>query len=464
MLTWQEDESPFAALGKGLADRGLTSGTVGLDENMAFVFSEGIRAANPHLTLVSASPVTAGCRMIKDGGDAGAHALVEDAGTQAAAFHGLAHRPGMVDSVDGAHVIAMAVFLLATVGEADAQRSAEERRFGIVDAKGIAAEQGVDESAADERGKARDPARVDHHGSGYHHDFQLLFQDAAHQRGGLADRRFHLALGGNAIRHEGEGQTVALLGFRGDADAAHAHHDAVALAQIAQAAAKSAAFVDGDHGVHALVFGLDPLLPDAHVGAMVGGRVEVFGGAAVVLHGAQLGIAGIDGRAAQFEQAGEEPRQQLGLWRLHQHAQVRAFDIGAADAEFLYFEPAVILHDLVEDVFHDMGIDQVAFRFDHFVKWHQSFIVKPSFSQRRRGRRVRTEKRRSSRRGAKPQRRICGGSFLRLSVCKTFSCVSPTLSAISARPSPPLPKPAADCRSKAFRSVPPCTRDAPVPA
>jgi Xaa-Pro dipeptidase len=66
VLTWQEDESPFAALGKGLADRGLSSGTVGLDENMAFVFSEGIRTANPHLTIVSASPITAGCRMIKD--------------------------------------------------------------------------------------------------------------------------------------------------------------------------------------------------------------------------------------------------------------------------------------------------------------------------------------------------------------------------------------------------------------
>jgi Xaa-Pro dipeptidase len=66
VLTWQEDESPFAALGKGLADRGLTSGTIGLDENMKFVFAESIRAANPHLTIVSASPVTAGCRMIKD--------------------------------------------------------------------------------------------------------------------------------------------------------------------------------------------------------------------------------------------------------------------------------------------------------------------------------------------------------------------------------------------------------------
>jgi Xaa-Pro dipeptidase len=66
VLVWEEDESPFAALGKGLADRGLLGATVGLDENMKFVFAEGIRAANQHLTIVSASPVTAGCRMVKD--------------------------------------------------------------------------------------------------------------------------------------------------------------------------------------------------------------------------------------------------------------------------------------------------------------------------------------------------------------------------------------------------------------
>jgi Xaa-Pro dipeptidase len=66
VIAWQEDESPYAALGKGLRDRGLATGTIGLDENMKFVFAEGIRAANPHLAIVSASPVTAGCRMIKD--------------------------------------------------------------------------------------------------------------------------------------------------------------------------------------------------------------------------------------------------------------------------------------------------------------------------------------------------------------------------------------------------------------
>ncbi len=66
VIVWQEDESPYAALGNGLKDRGLATGTIGLDENMKFVFSEGIRAANPHLAIVSATPVTAGCRMIKD--------------------------------------------------------------------------------------------------------------------------------------------------------------------------------------------------------------------------------------------------------------------------------------------------------------------------------------------------------------------------------------------------------------
>lgn len=65
ILAWQEDESPFVLFGRGLSDRGFSTATIGLDEHMAFVFSEGIRAANPHLKLVSATPITAGCRMIK---------------------------------------------------------------------------------------------------------------------------------------------------------------------------------------------------------------------------------------------------------------------------------------------------------------------------------------------------------------------------------------------------------------
>ncbi len=44
LVVWQEDESPFTTLGKGLSDRGFTSGTVGVDENMKSVFADSIRA------------------------------------------------------------------------------------------------------------------------------------------------------------------------------------------------------------------------------------------------------------------------------------------------------------------------------------------------------------------------------------------------------------------------------------
>jgi Xaa-Pro dipeptidase len=66
VLTWQEDESPFALLVRGLRDRGIATGRVGLDENMKFVFSSSLAQAGPQLTFVIATPVTAGCRMIKD--------------------------------------------------------------------------------------------------------------------------------------------------------------------------------------------------------------------------------------------------------------------------------------------------------------------------------------------------------------------------------------------------------------
>lgn len=66
VLAWPEDESPYALLAKALGDRGLAAATVGLDENLKFFFYEGIRRAAPQLNLVSASPVTAGCRMVKE--------------------------------------------------------------------------------------------------------------------------------------------------------------------------------------------------------------------------------------------------------------------------------------------------------------------------------------------------------------------------------------------------------------
>lgn len=64
--TWQEDESPFALVVNALRTRGIASGKVGLDENMKFTFAHQLMLAGPSLQFVSATPVTGGCRMIKD--------------------------------------------------------------------------------------------------------------------------------------------------------------------------------------------------------------------------------------------------------------------------------------------------------------------------------------------------------------------------------------------------------------
>jgi len=62
---WEEHESPFALVASILRDRGA-AGRVGIEEAMPFTFANEIAAALPAARVGSATPVTAGCRVIKD--------------------------------------------------------------------------------------------------------------------------------------------------------------------------------------------------------------------------------------------------------------------------------------------------------------------------------------------------------------------------------------------------------------
>ena len=62
---WQEDESPFERVATGLKERGLVTGRIGIEETSKFVFADSISGAAPALKVVSATPIVAGCRMIK---------------------------------------------------------------------------------------------------------------------------------------------------------------------------------------------------------------------------------------------------------------------------------------------------------------------------------------------------------------------------------------------------------------
>jgi Xaa-Pro aminopeptidase len=64
--TWEEHESPYERVAEGLRDRGIASGRIGAEETMQFRFSDGVAQVAPALRVVSGTPVSAGCRGVKD--------------------------------------------------------------------------------------------------------------------------------------------------------------------------------------------------------------------------------------------------------------------------------------------------------------------------------------------------------------------------------------------------------------
>jgi Xaa-Pro dipeptidase len=63
--TWEEDESPYRAIARVFQDRGIRTGRVGIEERVRFFVYDGLRKEAAGLDLVSADPVTIGCRSIK---------------------------------------------------------------------------------------------------------------------------------------------------------------------------------------------------------------------------------------------------------------------------------------------------------------------------------------------------------------------------------------------------------------
>lgn len=120
VLTWQEDESPYQLLAQGMKERGIVSGKLGIEETIRFVFSDGIGKAAPQITLASATPVTAGCRMVKSAHEIALMRLAAQVTLAAyeAVYHAL--REGMTQP-QAADLIAAAYQQLGFPGEASVQ-------------------------------------------------------------------------------------------------------------------------------------------------------------------------------------------------------------------------------------------------------------------------------------------------------------------------------------------------------
>ena len=102
---WQEDESPFRVIGGILRDRGAT-GKVGIEERLRFFISDGVRQEMPSLQYVSATPVTAGCRMFKSAAEIALMQRANDIALAAIGASFKALKEGMTTQAVSAHYAA----------------------------------------------------------------------------------------------------------------------------------------------------------------------------------------------------------------------------------------------------------------------------------------------------------------------------------------------------------------------
>jgi Xaa-Pro dipeptidase len=118
IFTWEEDESPYGAVAMALKEHGLATGRIGMEERTPFVFASGIGKDASGATVVSATPVTAGCRMIKSANEIALMRLANRVTLEAFAAAWKSLRDGMNQREFGASIEA-AHQQLGFSGEAD---------------------------------------------------------------------------------------------------------------------------------------------------------------------------------------------------------------------------------------------------------------------------------------------------------------------------------------------------------
>jgi Xaa-Pro dipeptidase len=101
---WQEDESPYKVIAGILRDRGAATGKIGMEERVRFFIYDGVRQELPGATFVSATPVTAGCRMIKSPAEIALMQQANDITLQAVGASFKTMKEGMTTQQLGANV------------------------------------------------------------------------------------------------------------------------------------------------------------------------------------------------------------------------------------------------------------------------------------------------------------------------------------------------------------------------
>jgi Xaa-Pro dipeptidase len=103
---WEEHESPYALIAGVIKDRGVKYHRIGMEERVRFFIVDGVKKAATGFEIADATPITAGCRMIKSKAEIALMQKASDVTIEAykAAFATI--HPGMSQSELGANISA----------------------------------------------------------------------------------------------------------------------------------------------------------------------------------------------------------------------------------------------------------------------------------------------------------------------------------------------------------------------
>ena len=175
--------------------------------------------------------------------------------------------------------------------------------------QGVAGQQHIDETGADELAEIRHAAGVHEDRTGHDGDPPTTPLDVADHLGNPRDARLDAALRRNFVRHERKAEPVALAEFRRHSDAFYSTDDHIAGADVAELAALRAIAFDHDGRIHSLTIDLEPLAAVTDECPLVGRGVEVVGHASILVCGLNRGVVAAGDSASQRHERLEDALQ-----------------------------------------------------------------------------------------------------------------------------------------------------------
>ena len=103
---WEEHESPFALIVGVVKDRGVQYHKIGMEERVRFFIADGVKKLATGFEIVDATPITAGCRMIKSKAEIALMQIANDVTIEAYKMAFPSVRPGMSQSELSANISA----------------------------------------------------------------------------------------------------------------------------------------------------------------------------------------------------------------------------------------------------------------------------------------------------------------------------------------------------------------------